>query len=254
MLLCFIRKATVVLRGGILTISLLGILFAACNGIFDDIYDSAADDVDDALPYGYAKIDADGRGGRLFVDATSYTRWTYFNLRRQESAVIDFSSRTMAEAMAWLEKERFGDGQQSVEAWDLAVHRSVPKTNHGCVAETRYGSILEFTTACTLAGGVDALIAIEHLAFEADTWSDQIAALDLTGIMTGEIIYQPTYYNAVLNRWLNVDISLPPPSYSMSGRVFLLQLVSGEYFALRLADFRNGKGVAAWLTIEYVWL
>ncbi|MCF0184653.1 MAG: HmuY family protein [Bacteroidaceae bacterium] len=219
---------------------LLLALTTGCNGIMDGIYDNPTDEMPAGLPYGYKAINDDRSGGTLFFDSRSYLRWTYFNLRQFTSDMIDFRQGDKMEPL-----------EQRLAPWDIAFHRSVPKTNGGEAAETRFGTVAEVVAACKEAGGILPFADRERLTFKADEWSEEVVTLDLSGMFDGKVVYQPSLYSETLNRWLHIDISSPPPVYTMSRRAYVLHLATGEYYAIALVNFRNANNVTAWLTIDF---
>ena len=76
-------------------------------------------------------------------------------------------------------------------------------------------------------------------------------AVDLSGMVTGDIVYQTTMLNPTLGRWMNLDLGQMPPLYHPSNRVYLLRRAEGSLVAMRFKNFRNQAGVAGFITIEY---
>lgn len=229
------------------------LMLSACNGVLDDIYDNPTDIVAEGLPYGYKAVDDDGKGGTLFFNSTSYLRWTYFDLGSLCSDTIDFAADITPAALERLEQDRFGD-TQNPSAWDIAFHRSVPKTNGGTVAATRFANVGELCAACDAAGGVSSLADKEGLAFIPDEWGDEQVTLDLSDMLNGNVVYLPSLYNPVLNTWLDIDLTSPPPIYTMSRRAYILRLADGRHYALSMTNFRNAYNITAWLTIDFRYL
>ena len=91
----------------------------SCNGIFEGIYDEPVADTE----FGFTKVEQATSSGTIYIDATSYTKWTYIDF---ETFSID--TTVIAE-----------DGTETgevMEGWDLAIHRYDTKTNGGAVIET----------------------------------------------------------------------------------------------------------------------
>ena len=59
--------------------------------------------------------------------------------------------------------------------------------------------------------------------------------------------------NAELSKWLDVDISIMPPIYTPSERVYIIRLKDGSCAAVKLVDFRNESLIKGFLTIEYIY-
>ena len=90
----------------------------SCNGLFEGIYDEPVADTE----FGFTKVEQATSSGTIYIDATSYTKWTYIDF---ETFSID--TTVIAE-----------DGTETgevMEGWDLAVHRYDTKTNGGAVIE-----------------------------------------------------------------------------------------------------------------------
>lgn len=86
---------------------------AECNGIMDGIYDEADENV--ANGYGFVVPATASSPGTIYIDATSYTRWTYINLADKTIDTLSVDD-------------------PAPEEWDFAVHRYDTKTNGGEVA------------------------------------------------------------------------------------------------------------------------
>lgn len=208
-------------------ISMLGVialLLSACNGIFDGIYDEYAEE--EKSEFGFVQIDKTNNSGTIYIDATSYTRWTY----------IDFHALTTDTA-------KIEEGMQEPTSWDFAIHRYDAKTNEGEVLETGF----------TGFEVLKALGKIPEGNYMKDKWTTDKIAIDMSGMMQGNIKYAESFYNSELSKWLNVDTSNMPPNYSMSNKVYILKLKDNTYVAVRLKNFMNASGVKGYMTIEYIY-
>ena len=108
----------------------------SCNGLFEGIYDEPVADTE----FGFTKVEQATSSGTIYIDATSYTKWTYIDF---ETFSID--TTVIAE-----------DGTETgevMEGWDLAVHRYDTKTNGGAVIETEFSSLEEFLASGRLPDG-----------------------------------------------------------------------------------------------------
>lgn len=195
---------------------------SACNGIFTDIYD-------DTLPeeksdYGFIYTDDKTRTGRIYIDATEYTEWHYVDLLGKQVITTALDSIPPAK-------------------WDFAMHRYDAKTNGGKVMES---SAKDFSSLPYLGTLFDDL-------FVADEWTTEQIRVDMSQMMDGIILYAEDYYNPCLSRWLDVNTSTMPPTYTLSGKVYILMLSDGTYAALRLTDFMNDAAVKGFMTIDYLY-
>ena len=198
----------------------------SCNGLFGGIYDEPVADTG----FGFTKVNQATSSGTIYIDATSYTRWTY----------IDFD--TFAIDTTFIA----GDGSETgevMEGWDLAIHRYDTKTNGGSVIETEFTSLDGF-----LASG-----RLPEREYAEDIWTEDRITVDMSGMMDGVILYAPSWYNRELSRWLNVDTSTMPPVYTMSGKVYILMMKDGKAAALQLTNYMNSSKVKGFMSIDYVY-
>jgi hypothetical protein len=192
-------------------------LLSACNGILSDIYDDAP--ASDTAEFGFTEAATATTTGRIYVDATSYTRWVYLSFRTLAMDTLDVSAEEPA-------------------TWDVALHRYDAKTHGGAVAETEARDFSE----------VSAQTAADYVT---DTWTETQVITDMSHMMDGYLSYLPSDYNEVLSSWLDVDTSNMPPTYTLSGKIYLIRLSDGTVAAVRLSNFMNAASVKGYLTIEY---
>lgn len=86
-----------------------------------------------------------------------------------------------------------------------------------------------------------------------DVWTTAKVAIDMSGMMDGNIVYMESYYNEELSKWLNVDKSNMPPTYTLSNKVYMVKLKDGTYAAVRLTNYMNASGVKGFMTIDYIY-
>lgn len=212
----FVIEKTIPFLSGVIAVLSL----SACNGILKDIYD--APQSEDSGMYGFVVVDDKTHTGRIYIDATDYTEWHYIDL-------LDRQTTTTAI-----------DGQAPVK-WDFAIHRYDVKTNGGAVAEL---AATDFNTLPPVG-------SIPEDSFVADEWTTDKITVDMSQMMDGIILYAADWYNPVLSEWLNVDTSVMPPIYTLSGKIYLLRLADGTFAALRLTNFMNDAAVKGFMTIDY---
>ena len=87
--------------------------------------------------------------------------------------------------------------------------------------------------------------------FVEDEWTTNKIAIDMSGMMEGNIVYTDSYYNAALSSWLNVDTSTMPPIYTMSSQVYLLRLKDNTYAAIRFTNYTNAKGIKGYIDFNF---
>ena len=189
---------------------------SACNGIFENIYD---DPIETEMEIKENKFSQ--------VKTVEYTEWAY----------IDLSARKVTTVQIGEEYE-----EEIPEEWDFAIHRYDIKTNGGAACQTDYTSIDDFIAAGKLP---------ETGKFVEDEWTTNKIAIDMSGMMEGNIVYMDSYYNTVLSGWLNVDTSTMPPIYTMSSQVYLLRLKDNTYAAIRFSNYTNAQGIKGYIDFDF---
>lgn len=198
-------------------------LLPSCNGIFPGIYDSGESDL--VTGYGFIGHNPSDNSGKVYIDATDYTKWVY----------LDFHGRTAVTA---------GMSEEEAPAeWDIAVHRYDVKTNGAAVLETGITGLELFMNSGKMPEG----------EYVEDEWTTEKIIVDMSGMMDGNIGYNESWYNSELSKWLKVDTSTMPPLYSMSHKVYAVKLADGSNLALKLSNYMDASGVKGFMTIDYVY-
>lgn len=198
-------------------------LLPSCNGIFPGIYDSGESDL--VTGYGFIGHNPSDNSGKVYIDATDYTKWVY----------LDFHGRTAMTA---------GMSEEEAPAeWDIAVHRYDVKTNGAAVLETGITGLELFMSSGKMPEG----------EYVEDEWTTEKIIVDMSGMMDGNIGYSESWYNSELSKWLKVDTSTMPPLYSMSHKVYAVKLADGSNLALKLSNYMDASGVKGFMTIDYVY-
>lgn len=263
-----------------LRIAVVGVcfpLFAACNGIFDDIYDKPEKTVVSAK-------------GQLLIDATSWTDWYYVDLHqlRQlteeddedalQKAQTEFTpypipmtatgtpltstsdhqtateQKKAGQYMYWFDV--FGAGvkknefrsftptaeQGAPNDWSFAVHRNNVRTHGGAVLETSYTSMSDLPESSEV---------FKNMKFQEDEWSENEVWDNQDQMLMCLVPSQGITINKVLSSWLTMDIPPMPPSFTLNNHVFILRLQDGTYAALQLENYLSPTGTKCWLTINY---
>lgn len=256
-----------------MTITAVGfLLFTACNGIFDGIYDKAED----------ARITT--AKGQLSIDATSWTNWYYVDLHQLQKltelgndsalqkAQTEFAAypipmtNTGATSSENPQNEKagqylywfdvFGEGisknefrtftpteeQAEPASWSFAVHRNNVRTNGGAVLETSYTSMSELPESSD---------AFKDMEFTEDEWTENEVWDNQEQMLMCLIPSQGIHINRILSSWLTMNIPPIPPQFNLNNHVFILRLNDGTYAALQLENYLSPEGVKCWLTINY---
>lgn len=195
---------------------------SACNGILDGMYDEPMPE--EKNEYGFINIDDKTHTGRIYINATEYTEWHYIDLHNKQVTTTTIDSEAPAK-------------------WDFAIHRYDAKTNGGKVMES---SVNDFNTLPDITTLPDEL-------FVPDEWTTEQIRIDMSQMMDGIILYAEDYYNPCLSRWLDVNTSSMPPAYTLSNKVYVLELADGTYAALLLTNFMNDAAVKGFMTIDYLY-
>lgn len=204
----------------LLVMGVAAMLLPSCDDVLGDLYDEVTATTTD----GFESVSTDTSAGVIYVNATDYTVWTYidFKERRLDSLAVD---------------------DPAPAQWDIAVHRYDAKTNGALV----YGTSL---TDINLARGWTNSTGEEGVA---DVWTTDKIVTDMSTMMDGYLTYADSYYNPELSKWLDVDTSVMPPIYTLSDKVYVIQLSSGEKAAVKLVDFMSAAGIKGYLTIQYIY-
>lgn len=201
-------------------------LFSSCENLFDDVYDSADPNGTISKEYGFITVNDADSSGTIYINASSYTRWTYLNLHNHTIDTIDIDKK---------------DSEPS--DWDFAVHRYDAKTNNASVLETNYTSIKSLRSSRKIPMGT----------YVSDSLTTTKIIIDMSHMMEGILSYDSTYYNLELSKWLNVNTSTMPPTYFLSGKVYVVRLKDGTRALLFLHNFMNNLGVKGYMTIDYIY-
>lgn len=204
---------------------LMGIIILfipSCDGIFEDIYDSPQSDV-----YGFLEKSTFQKTGIIYVNASAYTNWIYIDLHETN-----------------IDSMRIINGNEEYSGnWDLAVHRYDAKTNGGRAMETIYSDFGTFLKSAQLPDG--------HYIEDADT--DSTIIVDMSNMMNGDIKYVQGKVNKKLSEWLNRDMSSMPPVYTLSNKIYVVELKDKTKAAVKLVNYMNNAYDKGYLTIEYVY-
>src|SRR3712207_1174349 len=127
---------------------------SACNGILGGIYDEGE--------HGQTDIK---KGSFSQINTSEYDEWTYISLADLKAVRVKIGKEH--------EKE-------IPDKWDLAIHRYDIKTNGGSGYETTIGSLEELKNSGKLP---------DEASFAPDVWTTDKIAIDMSGMMEGNIVY-----------------------------------------------------------------
>lgn len=196
-------------------ISILG-LFSSCD-VLGGVYDDPT---------------VEKKEGQYYIDATDYAQWVYINLHTP-TPTVTISSISL---------DDFTESGAPTD-WDIAHHRYDVKTNGITVQMTSYHSIEELETGGLPVGG----------EWVADEDSEQAVTVDMSHMMEGYLVYAPGHKNTEIGKWVEVDTSSMPPTYTMHDNVMLLRMSDGTYGAIQLVNFMSTDNyqIKGWMTVNY---
>ncbi len=247
-------------------------MLSACSGLFEGIYDEAANDPDSST-----EVHTDSThtviSGSIYIDASSWTDWYYIDFRAMADSAaagnttvqtfepypIPTTQATAADGKTGIYTywyDVFGKGisvneyrsymgtdpQPEPDEWSFAVHRNNVRTNEGAAYETTLTDI--------------SLLDMDHealgkLPFTADEWSENIVWTVQDQMLNCLIGSQGININYVLSSWLHVDLPPIPPAFTHNNHVFILKMKDGCYAAVQLENYQNQIGKKCCLTIKY---
>jgi len=200
-------------------IKLKHIVFAAMGALLLPSCDFMYDDPEEAE-------EEVTEGHFAYVDATSYAAWTYIDLSAKKATTVSV------------------DDEENVPAeWDFALHRYNCKTNGGAVMETEFSSLDDLTKSGALPSG----------SWTEDVLTDSTVVVDASHMMEGQLVYQTTNVNTVFSRWMTLDTSNMPPTYTTSDRVYLLRLADETIAAVRFTDYMDASGAKGYISFDYIY-
>lgn len=191
---------------------------SACNGIFEGIYDAPLEAEMEIKDTSFSQ-----------VKTVEYTEWAYIDLVGRKVTTVPIGEEY---------------DSKIPDDWDFAIHRYDIKTNGGAAYKTAYTSFDDLKAAGKLP---------EETAFVEDEWTTDKIAIDMTGMMDGNIIYTDSYRNTVLSSWLNVDTSTMPPIYTMSNQVYIIRLKDNTYAAIRFTNYTNARGIKGYIDFDFLY-
>lgn len=245
-------------------LSLLVFFLSGCNGMFEDVYDTAP-----------GIVPAEGQ---VIVDATEWANWYYIDLphlyRLKEDGADDDLMKAQTEHEAYpipmsltgdsdgksgqylywfdvwgegVSRNEFRnftpcDAQPEPTDWSFAVHRNNVRTNGGAVYETAYMSMNDIPVTSE---------PFHNMIFTEDEWSENEVWSSQEQMLLCLVPSQGIYVNKLLSSWLTMDIPPMPPAFSHNNHVFILRLKDGTYAALQLANYLSPTGTKCYLTINY---
>lgn len=251
-------------------------LFTACNGLFDDIYDTPTPMPEEQNGEINHHVDSTAEvksySVELYVDASSWTQWHYLDLHALRDSLE--KGKTLQSAFTTFDipldqtaafdadgtgiytywYDVFGEGiskrefrekyptavQPAPDHWDLAFHRNNVRTNGGSAAETELTDISKVVSHGDYA----------TLAFAPDEWDESNVWTVQARMLQGLVGNQRIRINPTLARMLRLDIPPMPPAFTHNDHVFIVRFADDTYAAVQLKNYLDAENVKCKLTIE----
>ncbi len=245
------------------------LLFSACTGLFDGIYDEPGNEKGSTIQEETGNVVS----GTLYIDATNWKEWFYIDLPaianpKTRQQALSMTQKSYAIPTKQVEKttgktgiytywyDVFGKGisvneyrdfyptdeQTEPDSWSFAVHRNNARTNGGSVYETSLTEISQLKMSKE---------ELNQLTFTKDSWTENTVWTDQSQMLNCLIGNQGIAINEVLSSWLHIDLPPIPPSFTHNKHVFILKLSDGTFAAIQLANYMNEAGTKCHLSINY---
>lgn len=174
----------------------------------------------------------------IMVDASDYTKWTYFSFTDGVVATYTIYQDANGDADGTVVDENGNAINENNFSWDIALHREDIRTNGGAALNTNKTDLASVTT-------------IPTTGYTQDAATDSTVIVDMSGMMQGIIKYSPSKLNPVLRGWLTKDLSTMPPVYTIHNWVYIIQNKNGKYVKIQFTDRTNDENVSGHITFTY---
>ncbi|MDR2410406.1 MAG: HmuY family protein [Bacteroidales bacterium] len=158
----------------------------------------------------------------LTVDATAYEKWIYVSF--VEGKIVEISD------------------YQNELSWDMALHRYDVRLNggasgkgQGAALETAYTELSEATAIPESGYVLDAMDSIMLSAAMPPT-------------------YTPEPFNREASKWLNVNTTNMPPSYTPSEKVYIFKTAEGKHVKIKFIDYINAENIKGHIKFSYTYM
>jgi hypothetical protein len=158
----------------------------------------------------------------LTVDASDYAKWVYVSF--VQGKVVEISD------------------YENTLSWDMALHRYDVRLNggtsgkgQGAAVETPYTELSEATTIPTSGYVVDVMDSTM-----------------MTSAMPPK--YEAQSFNLVAAKWLDVNTSKMPPTYTLSNKVYIFKTAEGKHVKIKFLDFRNAEDKTGHVKFSYLYM
>lgn len=156
----------------------------------------------------------------LYVDATSYTDWSYFSFDKAAVVAVTDPDNDLT--------------------WDIAFHRGDIKLNGGESGKGK-GAALNMNTTKW-----NEVTSAPTSGYVADKMGKITTAFTGDGIEEGDASFSQT-----LAGWLTIDTSNPPPVYTYHDWIYVIKTAAGKYVKIQFTDYKNAKNAGAYISFKY---
>ena len=166
--------------------------------------------------------------------AAKYEMWTYVNLETgQTETHRDFSEWHVMEKGKLLETIPAKGSEADIKIkWHIAIHRFDIRTNNGEAVDTKQ---TEFSKVIGLPTG--------DYKKDMEVKDKVIVGFNRADMMKRKFtVAGIAKVNPELNKWMNVDMSTMPPTYTMSNLVYVVKFKDGSYAKIKFTDATDATG------------
>ncbi|MDR0604427.1 MAG: HmuY family protein [Bacteroidales bacterium] len=164
----------------------------------------------------------------LTVDASNYGKWVY----------ISFSSGLFLNEQG----EEVELDYQNDLSWDMALHRYDVRLNGGESGKGQ-GAALE-----TIYTELNEVTVIPESGYILDVMDSIMASAAMPPV------YEAQPYNLEASKWMNVNTSKMPPSYTLSDKVYIFKTAEGKHVKIIFTDYRNAEDKTGHIKFSYAYM
>ncbi len=155
-----------------------------------------------------------------FLDAKSYSKWVYFSFSK--GAIVNVTD------------------DQNDSNWDIAFHRGDVRLNGGLSGK---GSGEAINTNKTEWNAVTSAPTSGYV-------TDKIGKITTSFTGSG-ITEEDQPFSQTMSSWLTVDISNPPPKYTVNNYIYVLKTANGKFVKMQIYDHKNATNATGYVSFKY---
>ena len=155
-----------------------------------------------------------------YLDAKSYSKWVYFSFSK--GAIVNVTD------------------DQNDSNWDIAFHRGDVRLNGGLSGK---GSGEAINTNKTEWNAVTSAPTSGYV-------TDKIGKITTSFTGSG-ITEEDQPFSQTMSSWLTVDISNPPPKYTVNNYIYVLKTANGKFVKMQIYDHKNATNATGYVSFKY---